>query len=332
MKKNFDRCFPPYDEDAEDLSSFGVKHSYMYSTERETHAVSTYGKFATYGAGGFMVTVPTHNKTEAYKAVDDMYESRYVDWQTRAVIVDFTLYNSPLNKLCAVQMLYEFPPQGGISRSVKNLFANVYRFETTTDILGEMQQFFIAIYIIWFLKDEANIFKRLGMKHFYNTIGDFWTVAEWVNVFMIIVQIALRMEAVITVYASQIRLDTTGFVSFYSFAAMDEKAGTLEAFSLFLIIMRTLQFTVIHPRLAYHIYAYYKSSTDYMAFFCLYLVILFPFISVGRISFGNTLERYNDVWTSFVTLVTASIGNFQVHLILHTLIVIITLMPNYLYR
>jgi len=94
--------------------------------------------------------------------------------------------------------------------------------------------------------------------------------------------------------------------------ALDEQAGAIEAFSLFLIVMRTLQFTVIHPKMAYHTYTYAEASPSFLAFFGLYLVILFPFISVGRISFGNTLQQYNNVFQSFVTLVTASIGNFEV--------------------
>jgi len=312
MRQTFKYCFAPYSEETKGMLGFGKFHSYAYTTEVENNAVPVSGRFGDYDGSGFVVTMPTHNRTEAFALLESMQKSHFLDWQTRAVVIDFTLYNAPLNKLCAIKLLYEFPSQGGITRSLMTLFANVYRFETTGDVLGELQQFAIAVYIVWFIKDQAGIFRRDGWKHFHATVGDVWVVAEWFNVSMIVIQIAIRMEAVITVYMSNVKLDTKEFVNFYSLAAMDEKAGTLEAFSLFLIVMRTLQFTVIHPRMAYHTYAYYISATDYLAFFTLYVVVLFPFISVGRISFGNTLERYNNVWTSFVTLVTASIGNFQV--------------------
>lgn len=70
---------------------------------------------------------------------------------------------------------------------------------------------------------QAAIFRLEGWKHFYATVGDAWVVAEWVNVFMIVIQIGIRMEAVITIYMSDVKLNTKEYVNFYALAAMDEK-------------------------------------------------------------------------------------------------------------
>jgi len=142
----YKECFPEYYEEYEDFFPFGnAVMNYTWTSSAMLGAVPIQGKFATYEGNGFVVDVPTSNLTVSQTMLHNMKGSNFIDWQTRAVVMDFTLFNAPLNKLCAVKMLYEFPAQGGITRTVHILFANVFRFETPGDIAGEAQQFIIAV-------------------------------------------------------------------------------------------------------------------------------------------------------------------------------------------
>ena len=48
----------------------------------------------------------------AVKAVSAMKENMWIDEGTRAVMIDFTVYNANINLFCVVTLLFEFPPTG----------------------------------------------------------------------------------------------------------------------------------------------------------------------------------------------------------------------------
>ena len=52
----------------------------------------------------------------------------------------------------------------------------------------------------------------------------------------------------------------------------------------------------------------FACRVGFVAFFILFFVVLFPFIAMGKIIFGEVLESYSNTWRSVVTLITGSIG------------------------
>jgi len=73
---------------------------YTYSSEEQLKEDSYWGQVAVYGGGGYTQLLP--NTSDALKQVfEQLQADEWIDAGTRAVFIDFTLYN-PNDNLFAV--------------------------------------------------------------------------------------------------------------------------------------------------------------------------------------------------------------------------------------
>jgi polycystin 2 len=61
----------------------------------------------------FVAQVLSSVKNESLNIVTELMENLWISRGTRAVFLDFTVYNANLNLFCVVSLLFEFPATGG---------------------------------------------------------------------------------------------------------------------------------------------------------------------------------------------------------------------------
>lgn len=61
-----------------------------------------WGQLATYGAGGFYALLK-HFRNESEPVINELKQGRWITRGTRAVIIDFTVYNANVNLFCVVK-------------------------------------------------------------------------------------------------------------------------------------------------------------------------------------------------------------------------------------
>ena len=69
------------------------------------------------------------------------------------------------------------------------------RFDTGAKIVATVMSFLVIGYCYWFVSVELKLMRRQGFEYLLNTFSDLWTILEWVNVFMIIAQVIIRLQA-----------------------------------------------------------------------------------------------------------------------------------------
>lgn len=85
---------------------------WKYSDWLELDSYPVIADITTYKGGGF-TAVFGNRIEEDYEMLDYIIDSNWMDQQTRAVFLEFVLYNPTLNGHVMSQMLVEFPPTGG---------------------------------------------------------------------------------------------------------------------------------------------------------------------------------------------------------------------------
>jgi len=66
---------------------------WFYKSSEETQSVNYHGNVATYGGGGYFLDL-SDNKTIASQMLKELEDHNWIDIGTRAVFIDFTLYNA----------------------------------------------------------------------------------------------------------------------------------------------------------------------------------------------------------------------------------------------
>lgn len=77
-------------------------YRWVYTDGSKTQGVFYQGEIASYGPGGFYFDFPK-NKINAKKTISDLEHDTWLNRGTRAVFVDFAIYNCNINVVCAVK-------------------------------------------------------------------------------------------------------------------------------------------------------------------------------------------------------------------------------------
>ena len=96
------------------------------STERSTNMVLSALGYE-YPSPGFYVVLPNSNGTQASYKYATLYQSKFIDLQTRALFVDINYWNLNLNRLITVKFVFELPIYGGVDASYQARVADVYQ-------------------------------------------------------------------------------------------------------------------------------------------------------------------------------------------------------------
>ena len=79
--------------------------SWEYQSESELGGSSQRGRLTSYGGGGYVQDLAS-TKAESLGIILDLRENLWLDRGTRAVFVDFTVYNANINLFCVVKYVF----------------------------------------------------------------------------------------------------------------------------------------------------------------------------------------------------------------------------------
>ena len=90
-----------------------------------TTGIPYWGKMGTYGGGGYVADLGT-SSYQAKILIDSLIEHSWIDYYTRAVFLEFTIYNPAINFFSYVNYLMEFPSAGSVQPSDRITSFQVY--------------------------------------------------------------------------------------------------------------------------------------------------------------------------------------------------------------
>jgi hypothetical protein len=116
------KCAGAFSLSSESKTSFGPNHTFHWSGTPSGDAVSLlFTPNPTYYYGGFGVEIPVPPNggsaddfvARAQAQIEDLERNNFLDAQTRALMVDFTLFNPSSRLFCTARILFEFRVTGG---------------------------------------------------------------------------------------------------------------------------------------------------------------------------------------------------------------------------
>ena len=93
-----------------------LQKAYKYFSIFDLKGLPYWGKMSAYGGGGYVADLGT-SSYRARKLIDSLIEHNWIDHYTRAVFLEFTVYNPGLNLFAFVNYLMELPSAGSVQPS-----------------------------------------------------------------------------------------------------------------------------------------------------------------------------------------------------------------------
>ena len=145
---------------------------WRYQDSSALDSYPIWGASDLYHGGGYAVEFfPKWNNT---KTLATLKEKKWIDRYSRAVIIEFALFNPTTNLFNSVAIVFELPPSGGVVHFYSVLTFSLYRATVGNVFFVTLCEITYFIFILFFCIREARLLYKTGASYFKS----FWNLVE----------------------------------------------------------------------------------------------------------------------------------------------------------
>jgi hypothetical protein len=242
-----------------------------------------------------------HPKRDPLKKLNALKEFHWVDDQTRAVLVELTVYNKPTNLFSSMRLVFEFPTTGGIQPYYEpytgflfsGLKPSIYYQELITLAL-------IDVMTLGFMLQEFGELKQSGLLNYFSSL---WNALDWFNyVFLALVTFfffdaTLEAQYVLgkTDYESGEFLDIFNLV--YKYRWIDYFFSV----NMIAVFLKMLKYVRLSPKLSIVSETLTSTISQSAGFFVIFLMLLAAYALAFWFTYGQLIFEFRTLSNSFVS-------------------------------
>ncbi|CAK0810189.1 unnamed protein product, partial [Prorocentrum cordatum] len=326
----FSHCYGRYTEELEDQVSYGPLN-FVGEAEfgyRSVEGSRICGSLACYGPGGFMEAL-TSNYNVSKTRLAYVENAGWITTGTRAVFVDFTVFNLNAGYYAVCNILFEVAPSGHwvntfrvhvlMERHLAPLGSGVMSDWMT--LVGEVV---LLTFVFRQIMEEASEFigfrnrgggkikvPRLKMEYF----RDAWNILDWLNLVLIIVVFLIRVitwgktpeVGILFNDAAGQGVDT--FVDFTPVARNVRTIREMIAFNAVLTWFKAVKYIDVFPYISMLMQTVLGSQKQWFTWFIIFFTSLIGFVLAFTFAFGAEELEFSSPWKTFVFLVRGLLGD-----------------------
>ncbi len=150
---------------------------WLYHTSLELDGVPMWGLLDVYSGGGYLAEFGSKARY-AREVTDYLIQTRWLERHSRALFIEFNLYNGFTNMFSVFTLMVEFSPGGGVLLFPVIRTLKLYNYVGVAAIFRLALEIGFVLFILYYLVLESLKMHRLKKAYFTN----FWNVLELVNI------------------------------------------------------------------------------------------------------------------------------------------------------
>ena len=271
---------------------------WQHFSSSELNGFPFVGRLVTYDGGGYVANLG-YNEETAWTVIADLHANSWLDKQTRAVFVEFTVYNANVNLFATAFLFIEVLPTGGAFPWADFKVFNGYRYSLDSNLSSRLFELVFTIFVIYFTVREL----RLLLKQRVEYLKSFFNLIEILLLPLYIVMFTLIIYRWLSTARNikEFKENPKDFVSFQYSAAADSTLQAVIGVIAFLLnikFLRLFQFAKSFYRIALIMKSFAYPLAMFTIPFTLYF-LLFAF--VAHLGFGSQSEHYQSMMRTCVT-------------------------------
>lgn len=274
----------------------------------DIQAFPYWGKIAMYNGGGYLAELGYDYHT-ALTVVADLHSHTWVDTQTRAIFVEFTVYNANTNLFGVAFIFIEFLPTGGAYPNAQFIISRFYNYVGSYSNFIICCQILFVFFVVYFSYREIKQVYKQGRGYFHG----FW---NWMEVAMIACEFSIfvlffgRMYQV-SKNLSELRYNPKDFVSFQYASAADDSLAYSIGMLVFFVNIRFLKLLRFNKRMALLGDTISIMAKPVASFMLCFAVVVIAFTCVGVLVFGSDNPEYYSFLAALTTNFRVLLGDFE---------------------
>ncbi|KAK7003184.1 polycystic kidney disease protein 1-like 2 [Biomphalaria glabrata] len=286
-------------------TKYRLINAWTYKSPLELWGLPIVGAYSTYGGGGYITNLFNDAKL-SQDLIIKLKETSWIDQQTRAVFLEFTVYCPNINHFAVVILLAEFTEIGRIVP-----FVNVYPFtvHNPSGHLGTYVQLCQVLGIVLTILAFMYVVFMVGKKK-WSALKDGWFLLDICAVILALCAVIMFMLRLSYTKSALKKLSESRkyYINFYQIVVWDSTYNLCLAFLVAIGYTRLLKLASYSDKTMKVFSVLSKAVKVFPSFFLFNVLILIGFIGTGCALFGKTSYYFKDIWTTAESLFTGLLG------------------------
>nr|XP_016852422.1 PREDICTED: polycystic kidney disease 2-like 1 protein [Anolis carolinensis] len=310
FKEDISGCYDVYSEEKEDRSPFGLLNgtAWQYHTEEELDGSSHWGKLTTYSGGGYYIDLKM-SREESAESLQVLKENLWLDRGTRAVFVDFSVYNANINLFCVLRLLVEFPATGGAIPSWQIRTVKLLRYVSTWDFFVVSCEIVFCVFIFYYVVEEM-LELHIHRLQYFTSI---WNILDIVVILLSIVAIGFHIFRTIEVnrLMGQLLKNPSIYADFEFLAFWQTQYNNMNAVNLFFAWIKIFKYISFNKTMTQLSSTLARCAKDILGFAIMFFIVFFAYAQLGYLLFGTQVENFSTFVKCIFTQFRIILGDFD---------------------
>ncbi|KAM9228012.1 polycystin-1-like protein 2 [Leptosomus discolor] len=321
LQRVIQECHAQYSLQSEDTSDYGehwnasvfdnssdLSSAWQYQSQSKLRGQPSWGKLAIYRGGGYVIHLGTDPKN-ASRILQYLFNNVWLDTFTRAVFVEFTVYNANVNLFCIISLMFETNALGAFFTSAELQSVRLYPYTNSLHIFVIAAEVIYFLFIVYYMTVQGKLMKTLRWRYFHSK----WNLLE--------MAIILISWSALSVFVKRTILGTRDIsyyqehkedcVSFNETARADAVLGYLIAFLVLLSTVKLWHLLRLNPKLNMITSTLRRAWGDISGFITVIAIMFLAYSIATNLIFGWKLYSYKTLFDSAETMVSLQLGIFN---------------------
>ena len=336
----------------QDILSFGlystgfgdspnVLKSFEHTKSDDMDSYPFFGKYDEYRGGGYVFKMKG-NSADLVNNLTLLQSLNWIDRQTRAIFIEFSLFNPNINLFCYCNFLFEILPTGNLVLSSQ--FSPINLLDISKNNFVSFRVICNLIYLIFI---GVIMFKevRLMMKEKWKYFLQFWNYIELVVIAFSWAALSMYLYRMYAAYKilDAFKNSNSEYINLQYTSYCNDLLGMCFGFCAACGTLRFLKLLRFNQKIIVYMVAFKNCARELLSFGFIFMIIWMAFVQIMYLIFNENSPQFSTVVKTMETCFQMVLGKFEVDVmiksnalfgtalfVLYNLVVVCVLMSMFL--
>ena len=162
-----------------------LSSAFHYKSESTLNGSAYWGYLQWYEGGGYVANLGETPK-DTQNILSDLEQTKWIDQFTRAVFVEFNVWNGNTNLFNLAKIVFEMPPHGGVFVWSTTESVQLYRYVGAKGLVSLLAEVSLVIFIFALIIREVIRLYRKGPQLYFQ---GFWTMMLLLSIMCFVISL-----------------------------------------------------------------------------------------------------------------------------------------------